>query len=89
MAQLLVKPDGWRDRDFRPYIEQEETDIFSYVWSPYHSRNYGLYSETGPNFHMFKDDVLHYNQQLGHRYPKDAGLPSFPQGKYFLLGQLP
>ncbi len=45
--QVILNPDGTRNRDFRPYIEEEEQSNSVYLYSPngpgFH---YGLY-ETG------------------------------------------
>jgi hypothetical protein len=87
MAQLLVKQNGWRDRSFRPYIEQEETDIFAPVWDPYRSTNEGLYEPGGPKFHMFKADVQHYDAYLPNKYPANPPIGN-TGGKYLFLGQL-
>jgi hypothetical protein len=40
--------DGTRNREYRPYIAFEETTYNTSLYSPYHSVNYGLYSQPVP-----------------------------------------
>ena len=45
---VWLNPDGTRDREFRPYIEQEELSRSVYLYDPNGPGfNYGLYQSAG------------------------------------------
>lgn len=49
IMNVWLNPDGTRDREFRPYISQEETARSVYLYSPNGPGfNYGLYETAQP-----------------------------------------
>lgn len=46
---ILVRPNGQRDRRYRPYIDQEETTRSIVLWNPYEPYHYGLYDSSRPD----------------------------------------
>ena len=59
--EWILNPDGSRNRAYRPYIDQEETNRNSMLWDPSRPLHYGLYDRTQPPvypwkaaFHAFK-----------------------------------
>ena len=52
--EWLVNPDGSRNRAYRPYIDQEETNRNSMLWDPSRPLHYGLYDRTQPPVYPWK-----------------------------------
>ena len=46
--EVLVNPDGTRNRAYRPYIDQEETTRNTMLWDPTRPIHYELYDRTQP-----------------------------------------
>jgi len=44
-----------------PYIEESETGLNTFPWSPYHNFNYGLYDKAQPSCGLWTDLVKQYN----------------------------
>lgn len=44
--RMMVTKDGERDRRYRPYINQEETDRYLTPYNPYKPFHTGLYDDT-------------------------------------------
>lgn len=54
--QISVNPDGTRNRDFRPYIDQEELHRNVTLYDPHGpGHNYGLYSSAQPQCNLWVD----------------------------------
>lgn len=61
--QVWVRPDGRRDRRFRPYIEQEELDRNFTLYDPEgRGVNYGLYETAQPSCGIWQDHFLQSQQ---------------------------
>jgi len=56
--QVLVNPDGTRDRSYRPYIDQEETIKSTTLYDPTAPFHYGLYDTSQPVCNSFQN---HFN----------------------------
>jgi len=46
--EVTLNPNGTRNRDFRPYIEQEELNNSVYLYDPNRPFHYGLYDRAQP-----------------------------------------
>jgi len=46
--EVLLNPDGTRNRDYRPYIDQEELSNSLYLYDPNRAPYYGLYDGAQP-----------------------------------------
>ncbi len=58
---VWLNADGSRNREFRPYIEQEETARSVYLYNPEgRSFYYGLYASAQPTCGLWVDNI--YNQ---------------------------
>lgn len=55
---IWVNNDGTRNRDFRPYIQEEETGKSTYIYDPNRPIHYGLYDRdqtTVSSYPMWRD----------------------------------
>lgn len=51
--EILLNPDGTRNRDYRPYIDQEELHRNVGLYKPYESPKFGLYDSARPYCSMW------------------------------------
>jgi len=58
--QVLLNPDGTRNREFRPYIEQEEQGNSVYLYDPNVPFHYGLYDTAQPSCGSWLDIYKQY-----------------------------
>lgn len=58
---VLLNPDGSRNREFRPYIEEEEQANSVYIYDPNTPFHYGLYDRAQPSCGSWLD--------IYHQYP--------------------
>jgi len=62
---VWVNPDGTRDREFRPYIEEEETAKSVYLYSPNGPAfHYGLYDGAQPSCGYWQDLYWQYPSKI-------------------------
>ena len=52
--EVLVNSDGTRNREYRPYIDQEESRRSLNLYNPYVPLHYGLYDTTQPPCESFQ-----------------------------------
>jgi len=62
--EVLLTPDGYRDRRFRPYIEEEEQANSVYLYDPSRGFNYGLYTGAQPTCGSWHDLYLQYPSKV-------------------------
>jgi len=66
---VLVNPDGTRNRDYRPYIDQEEFKRNVVLYDPNgYNIDTGLYARTEPGCQRWVDH-FHQDQLRTHRRP--------------------
>ena len=58
--EVWVKENGERDYYNTPYIEESETALSVYPYSPYHGFHYGLYDKAQPSCGLWTDLVRQY-----------------------------
>ena len=54
--EVLVNSDGTRNREYRPYISQEESSRYTNLYNPYVPYHYGLYDSVQPPCTSFQSD---------------------------------
>ena len=68
---VWLNPDGTRNRDFRPYIEEEEQANSVYMYNPNGPGfNYGLYTQSQPTCGSWKNNI--YNQYPPPKVPSEV-----------------
>jgi len=60
--EVWVRSDGQRDREFRPYIDQEESDRSVPLYDPNNGFHYGLYQTAQPTCMSFSSMLQQYQQ---------------------------
>ena len=63
--QVLVNPDGTRNRSYRPYISQEESTRSVALYNPDKPRHYGLYDSTQPYCTSWQAEFQRKHPPLG------------------------
>ena len=75
--QVLVEPDGRRNRQYRPYIFGEETTYNSVLYDPFRAPHYGLYDGPQGIFQNWRAHVSDYvtevqQERSGYKPRNDA-----------------
>lgn len=71
--RILVNPDGTRNTDYRPYIDQEETTRVTTLYNPHVPYHYGLYDSARPSCKSFQN---YFWDTVSSEYPHDQPIYS-------------
>lgn len=90
--EVVVNPNGTRNRDYRPYIDQEESARSLTLYNPEQPYHYRLYDGAQPPCQSFQSDFWGYKARFG-TLPE---VPSYrartgvmPSGRYIRVSRHP
>ena len=62
--QVILNENGTRNRDFRPYISEEQQGNSIYLWDPNVPFHYGLYDTAQPSCGSWLDIYYQYPSKI-------------------------
>lgn len=76
--EVILNPDGTRDRSYRPYIEEEELGNSVYLYSPNGpGYNYGLYDSAQPSCGTWYNEYQTWPSRTPARYIDSNGYSKY------------